>query len=113
MIGVLANYLPLLLATLVIELAIARAFVAGTHLVRSVRRRTLLVCIAANLLTHPVVTLWTWQVPIAWLPLEILALLVELFVYLRIVPLHAGRAVLIAVCANFATAALALVLSLG
>lgn len=89
MIAVLLSYLPLLAATLAIELAVVAAAAP-----RGVRRRALTVCVALNLLTHPMATLlcWRWQVdPIS---LEGLVFLFEWVGYsqlLRIGPLAALR----------------------
>lgn len=59
MIPVLFAYLPLLAMTLAIELAVVAAAAP-----RDCRRLVLTVCLALNLLTHPMATLlsWRWQV---------------------------------------------------
>jgi len=72
MIAVLLAYLPLLAATLAIEVAVVAAASK-----RDLRRRAIAACLALNLLTHPMATLLSWRWNVDVLALEALVFLFE------------------------------------
>lgn len=99
MLPTLQVYLPTLLLTLVLELAIAAALAP-----RALRRRTLTTCAALNLVTHPLATLALGVWTTGWLPLEVTVTVAEAFGYRAVVPLGAARAWGLALLANAVTA---------
>ena len=72
------GYLPWLLATITVELGVV-AVLAPAPL----RARLLLVVVFANVLTHPLAMLAVVEFPQAWLPTELLVVLIEAFAYLN------------------------------
>lgn len=108
MISVLLSYLPLLAATLLIEVVLVAA--AAT---RDRRRRAVTVCVAVNLLTHPMATLlgWRWQVDL--LPLEMAVFLFEWLAYGQLLGIRLLPALRYALLPNAVTALLAFAMWLG
>lgn len=105
----MAGYLTLLLVTLLLELLVVAALAP-----RALRRRSLLVCLFLNLLTHPLATLvFVWQVssePGVWLLIEVVVTLSEYLGYRIVAGLSVPRAALLTVSCNLLTAMLSLFL---
>ena len=97
------SYLPLLLATLTIEGAVA--FALG---LRGSRGRSLQVCISLNLVTHSIATLILLYANAPFVLLEIAVTGVEFLGYRALAKTGVGRSLVIASTANLATAALAM-----
>ncbi len=95
MIGALLGYLPLLLATLASELPIVAIALRGPH-----RARALRVCVAANLLTHPLATLAAWHLSLDVFWIEAVVTLVEAYAYERLARATMLRSLLVAIVAN-------------
>jgi hypothetical protein len=87
-----------LAATIAVEVVVV-SVAAPTPL----RRRAAVVCVAANLFTHPCATMLAWNLPSAFFVIELLVTAVEAGCYLRLVPLALRRALLLALCANLLT----------
>lgn len=96
---ILLDYLPWLLGTLMLEIALVAAL--APH---ALRRRSMLVAAAVNLCTHPLATLlqrFGWS---DLLSLELLVAAAETLAYWRLVPLTAVRATVLSVLANLVSA---------
>lgn len=83
MTSALLSYLPMLLLTLAIEVAVVAALTRPPE-----RRAALQVCLALNLFTHPFATLLFWRWSMDLFVLEGLVLLCEWLGYLQLL----GRA---------------------
>ena len=102
----LAGYLPLLLMTVAIELAVVLLLAP-----RAARRRFVATCICLNLLTHPLGCLVTLGAAGAWLPIELAISGCEAVGYRAVAGATWPRAVLLAVSTNLITATVALLLA--
>ena len=98
MIATIWSYLPLLLLTLAIECAVV-ALAA-----RDRRREAVAVCIALNLLTHPMATLLSWRWGVNVLSLELLVFLFEWVGYSQLLRITTMKALRYALIANFCSA---------
>lgn len=98
MIAVLLTYLPLLLLTLAVELAVV------AMLSPAPRREALRACVALNLCTHPLATLLGWSLPTdETLVLELVVFAGEWVGYSRLLRLSPLRALRLALPANAAS----------
>ena len=70
----------------------------------------LLAALALNLLSHPLAAGLTWLWPAGWLPLELALTLFEALGYRTLAGLSWPRALVLALCANLASAVAGLVL---
>jgi len=98
MFATLLEYLPTLLLTLLLEGAVVMALAR-----RSERALTLEVCLALNLLTHPLASLlaWHWQPDV--LLLEVPVVLGEWLGYAQVLRCTLAHALLLSVAANAAS----------
>jgi len=101
----LLSYAPLLLLTLAIECRVIAAIAP-----RGERRNYLAVCLALNLLTHPLATLLSWRWGADILLIEGLVLLVEWLGYARLLGLSTVRSLWCSFATNLCSAAIAFVL---
>lgn len=99
MIAVLLSYLPLLLLTLAIESALVAAVAR-----RGSRRSAVSACLALNLLTHPMATLFAWRWQVDVLALELLVFLFEWLGYAQLMRLRLVPALRYAFLPNLTTA---------
>lgn len=98
MIPVLLTYLPLLLLTLAVELAVV------AMLSPAPRREALRACLALNLCTHPLATLIGWSLPTdETVALELVVFLAEWVGYSRLLQQSPLRALGLALPANAAS----------
>lgn len=97
-----AAYLPLLVATIAVELALAAVLVRGPK-----RRSVLAALTCANLVTHPLATLATLHVD-AFAAVEVLVAGAEAAALAAVTRLRTRHAVAVAVVANLATVALSM-----
>ncbi len=99
MIAVLLGYLPLLLLTLAVELAVVAAAAP-----RSMRGRALAACLALNLFTHPTATLVSWWWSSDFIALELLVFFVEWLGYSLLLAVRAVPALRYAFLPNLCSA---------
>ena len=99
MIAVLVAYLPLLAATLAIELGLVAAAAKEVD-----RRRATTACAALNLLTHPMATLLSWRWQVDLLSLEALVFLFEWAGYAQLLRIRAVAALRYALLPNLLSA---------
>jgi hypothetical protein len=101
-------YLPLLLATVVLESAVIAGLTKRGH-----RRRAIAACLALNCVTHPIFTLLSWNGHLDFPLVEIFVTAFEAIGYSAILPTSGRRALGVSIAANLLSAALGYVLSMG
>lgn len=106
MIALLIAYLPLLLATVVLETMV----VAGLTR-RGNRGRAIAICVALNCVTHPIFTLLAWNGLLGFPTGEVFVTAFEAIGYASLVPTTMPRAVGLAIATNLLSACLGFVLS--
>jgi hypothetical protein len=94
--------------TLAIESLVVAALCVGCRVPRARLARWLQVCVATNLLTHPVGTVLLWTTPVDWFVVEVVVVVVEALWYRAILGVSGLRAAAVAGAANVASAAFAI-----
>jgi len=97
--SVLLSYAPLLLLTIAIELTVVAAMSP-----RGRRKDVLAVCLALNLITHPLATLMSWRLGADFVSLEVLVFFCEWLGYSRVLRLATLPALRLAFFANLCSA---------